>query len=391
VKDFPFDYRDWLAGTLSFSGGQSFEAYEQELVRELQILHKHLISTERGDPHFSSYSASEKKVSAYTLFYGSSNFVKLPFLLDELYKNNELPWNVSSKENQKEALNIVDYGAGPGSLLWSYEWWCEQKGILSRAKEHHYFIDQSPQMLAQAKKIGECFFSEKKEERKRSFLTPQEFLKALPEKIDVLMIGHAVIEMGEVAFLKLLRDLAPRFLVIIEPGTSPSFQALMKWKEKAENYSVLYPCKKGAQSCPLQKESENWCHQIVLPHWSGEWLRLGQLVRIDRRTLPMLGHVYERSTERNTVSLEQHDANQEKAEGRIVRYLGPNKFCYEFEVCVDPEAESLEVWEFLFKDMKECSKAELKQFALTSPGQSLSVQKVKLLDKHKNRWRVVRS
>ena len=99
--------------------------------------------------------------------------------------------------------------------------------------------------------------------------------------------------------------------------------------ESVENYSIKYPCLVASKECPL-KESD-WCHQVLRVKNDPDFERISQKVKIDRRTLPYIFHLYKRNN-LEEVSLE-NNFSEDQREGVLLQFIGKNKAFYRWRIC----------------------------------------------------------
>ena len=111
----------------------------------------------------------------------------------------------------------------------------------------------------------------------------------------------------------------------------------------------------------MRKSSEDWCHQFIHLKHSPEIERLCQLVKKDRKLLPIIFHVYTRqkTIQENTI---------------IVRVLPETKFSFEWQVCLGDEIKH---WQIMKKDY---SKDQQKILAQALSGDRYKAQVIKAFD-----------
>lgn len=265
------------------------------------------------------YVEEVNTVSSYCLFYLPTDFPKLSFVL----KNLSSDFISQLKERE---VDLFDIGCGPGTF--SFAW----KSLFPTSNHHYHFIDQSQVMIDQAKKMAEGLF----EIHAGKYYTAKDFsdfhrLKVTDcgPRFKAAIFGHSYNEMGEDAFSQYLNQIKPDLLIFIEPGTSVVFKGLLQLREKLiqeGQYDVLYPCLAQKPVCPIGKNPNDWCHQIMRVPLSQEVHQLSQLLSIDRRSISLIGHIY---------SKEEFQPVLEKEIGThtLVRFLGETKYSWRYLAC----------------------------------------------------------
>jgi hypothetical protein len=320
---------------------------EGELLKAIKELHT-LLTVKREK--ISEYVQDERLVSAYSMLYMGTNMPKLDFVLGQL--------PVAIQEELRKTT-LIDWGTGPGTYLWSWANFFE--GNIKQM----IGVDTSEVMIRQARKFLE---SENYQDR-------VSFRTEMP-KVDgdvTLVIGHALNEMGVSNFCQLVSKLKPKHLIILENGTKDSFAQVLEVRGKLKNYNNLFPCN-SLNTCPLVEREGDWCHQVLNlqhPDWLERWC---QKAKLDRRHMPMIGHVYSQSLSNE----------REATTARLLRVKQETKFSFELSVCL------LEGEQNIYKDFelmkKGLSKSEQKEIKKWSWGRSFRFVKEKELSSQK--WRV---
>ncbi|MFQ5560502.1 MAG: small ribosomal subunit Rsm22 family protein, partial [Nitrospinota bacterium] len=277
---------------------------EHEILKNLSKLSDLFIIGKGGQKE---YAASDEAVSAYTLFYLPTNFVKLAFIL------NQLPsWALE----EFRVSHFIDIGTGPGTYLLAFLAFFQGK-----TEGKLFGIDRSERMLRQAKILLEYYFPEKRNVSLQNVLPRQNISGK-----KILFFGHSMNELGFEKTFKLIKEVEPDHLVILEPGTKRVFKDVLKLRSEMiqAGYQTLYPCPAGALLCPMESDKDdNWCHQVIRTTHDPGVERLSQLFSKDRRTMPLISHVY--SKNRTPLS---------PGFSRVVRRFPETKFSYIWEVCV---------------------------------------------------------
>ncbi len=268
-------------------------------------------------------------------------------------------------------IDLIDFGTGPGTYLLAY---LDEIG-------HHQCksiigIDKSPLMLEQAQKLLEGLHPEVK--NKSKFINDYK----LGEKVRprFLMFGNAINELDIDSLKKIITSVDPDYILLIEPGTPQVFEmvsSMRTWLAERE-FDCDYPCANLKSACPVFERSNeqklDWCHQV----WRGQHHesieRLSQLIKIDRKTMPLISHLY-RKGEREV----------KKTKCRFIRFLNESKHSFEWEVCLEEDAK-LEIVKFEIPKNK-LDKEMKKRLKKVSVGLGIEFEIIKKLDSHK--WRVL--
>lgn len=256
---------------------------------------------------------NESLITSYTCFYLPTNFVKLKFILDRL------PEDVLS---ELASSDWIDFGCGPGTYsLALLDYFEEFKGKI-------HCVDKESFMLEQAMRVIRGAFPDKLS--KVSFSG-----NALDNdfKSPVMVFGNSINEMRPSDVNSIIKKVKPKFVIFIEPGTPEVYYKLMDVRRKIgnENYKNIFPCPSTATFCPLleqsiKEERVDWCHQVLkhVHHPSVE--RLGQIVKLDRKKMPLIGHLYQ--------YIEDDFRNIEENSFRIIRTVSESKHSFVWDVCL---------------------------------------------------------
>ncbi|CBW25903.1 conserved hypothetical protein [Halobacteriovorax marinus SJ] len=282
------------------------------------------------------YVMDREMVSAYTLFYLPSNIPKLEFVFDMLSDD--------VKESIKSST-IVDLGTGPGTFAFALdEYFDGDVEVVG--------VDTSELMVEQAQKINECLYKNQKISFRSTM--PKSF------KGETLLLGHSLNEMGIEKLMDLVKLHAPENLIIIEPGTSAMFTEVLKLREQMRElgFQCAFPCANIESKCPVQKKieegQEDWCHQVLRMTHEVDFERLSQIAKLDRKTMPLIAHVYTKTNLKGP------------KRARMVRFLRESKFSFDWEVCFESEGElKMATFEVLKKTL---SKKEVKSLQKISVG-----------------------
>lgn len=303
------------------------------------------------------YIETDQFVSAYTWFYMPTNKFKLGYFFDLL--DDSLINLISNSP-------FIDYGCGPGTYTWALLDYFENKTPFSN---NLFLVDKSRPMLRQARKIHAESYSD---------YPIANFLSDIPQgsvKDPVLFFGNSLNEMSLNHIESLIQKLDPIAIAYIEPGTKESFNQLLNLRNYLiENgYTINYPCP-SQEICPLNN-SNDWCHQIVLPDYPESIHRKCQLTSLDRRSLPMVAHFFTKTP-----------VSQSQNSGLIFRYLGETKGTINFEVCLKTETGN--ELKRIEAEKRGLSKKQIKQIKQMTSGMPIKFQITKTLENETIRCKI---
>lgn len=277
---------------------------ERELLEAVEELSQKFTvkRSEIGD-----YLKESRLTAAYTAFYLTTNIPKWSAVLK---------WLPDEFKKAIVESPFVDVGAGPGTFSLAF---------LEEEKNYHqkvYQLETSAKMREQALKLW-------------GGLQPEIELEQLthPKEIpgSFMVFGHSANEMGAEDALKYIEKINPEHILFIEPGTKSFFPQMLKIRESliAQGFHVNFPCP-WENACPMKESSEDWCHQFIHVRQSADVERLSQILKLDRKLLPLTVHAYSKS-----VNLKQQE--------RIVRVHPSTKFSFEWDVCRGEKLEHYQV------------------------------------------------
>lgn len=306
---------------------------EHNIVKNLSLVSKGFTSQR---DKITDYVRDREMVSAYTLFYLPSNIPKLSYVFDML---------PSSLIEEIKSSQVVDLGTGPGTFAFALEEYFD--GEIDVVG-----VDSSKIMVEQANKINKELY----QNERISFDTsiPMEF------KDGTLLLGHSLNEMGVKNLLKIIDEFEPRTLILIEPGTSDVFKEILKVRNAMRDlrYNCAYPCADLNSSCPVAKKledgTEDWCHQVLRMTHESDFERLSQIAKLDRKTMPLIAHVYSKMEGTQSVK------------ARMIRFLRESKFSFDWEVCYLKEGRLTTAKFEIVK--RNLSKKEIKKLQKVSVG-----------------------
>jgi ribosomal protein RSM22 (predicted rRNA methylase) len=269
---------------------------ESDLIKAIEELS---VKFTRERDAIQDYLSDERLTSAYTAFYLATNIPKFTAVMK---------WMPAEWINELKKSVLIDVGAGPGTFSIAFRQWL--------GSEAHQIIqlETSAMMRKQAELLWQGLFPD---EKLLQFDRPM----AHPSQELFMLFGHSANEMGVDEALRYIEYFNPQHILFIEPGTKDFFPKMLSIREKLikHNYDVIFPCGHGA-ACPLNNSSTDWCHQFVQVKHDAELERLTQLVRKDRRNLPLTVHAF---SQKKTINMET----------RVIRVLPETKFSFEWEVC----------------------------------------------------------
>jgi hypothetical protein len=296
------------------------------------------------------YISSDELVSAYTLFYFPTGFVKFDWLMKRL--------PIELAQSMKE-MNFIDIGTGPGTYV---------SAFLDFVGETYQgeikLVESSASMLKQAKYTIAQLFPHFENLHVTSDFTNQ--------KRNILFFGNSFNEMGQSEARRYIEKFNPDILIFLEPGTKEVFLQFITFRDEIlkKNYYQVYPCP-SSESCPM-KNTDNWCHQIMLTTHESSIEQLCQILHKDRRTMPMMAHVYSKS-------------EMPLPSTRLVRIFPETKFSYEFQICHNNQILKFETMKKLY------SKEEKNLIEEFNVGDSLEINIEKTLNDGKLRGKIYSS
>lgn len=300
------------------------------------------------------YVMSEDSVSAYASFYLPTNIPKLSFIMDQVPE---------SVRKDFERASFIDFGSGPGTYsLALLEQFPEFKGEL-------HLVDKSELMLKQAKKFIDGLYPDQERVNYHSTLPT-----SIEGEVRVLFFGHSMNEIGASDTIRMIRKLNPDYVFIIEPGTKDVFTNAIKIRRKmvSQEYNMVYPCA-SMDKCPMEKRPGDWCHGVINMVHSHELERLSQLLSLDRKAMPFIGHLY------SLKALEKRAGEH----ARLVQVIDETKFSFELGVCHGQngklEYQRLELMK------KSMNKKAVKEFKKINRGVEIEYEVLKELPEGKLR------
>ena len=273
--------------------------HESDLLKAIEELSRKF-TTERHK--IGDYLKDERLVSAYTAFYLMTNLPKLRSVME---------WMPGDWIKDLNECSLIDLGAGPGTFSFAWNEYFGKCPILQ--------VELSPVMRKQARKLWDGFHSpgEMKQEGK-------------PEGKCILLFGHSANEMDVQDALDYISQYSPEHILFIEPGTKEFFGKMLQIRREIikNGWHVLYPCPEESE-CPMLG-TENWCHQFIHVKHDPDVERLSQIMRKDRKLLPLTVQAFSRKV-------------YPRVEERLVRVLPETKFSFEWQVCHNNALEDYQV------------------------------------------------
>lgn len=273
--------------------------HESDLLKAIEELSRKF-TTERE--RIGDYLKDERLVSAYTAFYLMTNLPKLSSVME---------WMPAEWIKDLGECSLIDLGAGPGTFSFAWKEYFASHSITQ--------VEISPVMRKQARKLWDGFHSpgEMKQE-------------GAPEGKNILLFGHSANEMDVKTALEYVKRYSPEHILFIEPGTKEFFGKMLEIRREliSDGWHVLYPCPEESE-CPM-KGTENWCHQFINVKQDPDVERLSQIMRKDRKLLPLTVQAFSRKI-------------YPRVEERLVRVLPETKFSFEWQVCRNNQLEDYQV------------------------------------------------
>lgn len=306
---------------------------ENDLVQAIQELS---LKFTKDRKNISDYLNDERLVSAYSAFYLTTNLPKFEAIL---------PWLPEEFCHDIKSCDFIDLGAGPGTMSLGWMNW------LGKSEGEVYQVETSELMKKQAKKIWQGLYPEKNLHQSSAWNEKNERPK-------VVVFGHSANEMGSELSLRYLEKINPDHIIFIEPGTPEFFQEMLIIRESLlkDKFDVVYPCP-SALACPMANTSD-WCHQFIQVRHDPEVERLSQILKKDRKLLPLTVHVYSKK-------------KYEKSSERLVRVMPETKFSFEWEVCHNNKLEHYQ----LMRRGLEKKKTKILEAMLSGAGLETEIEK----------------
>lgn len=307
---------------------------ESDLIKAIEELS---LKFTQNRERISDYLKDERLTSAYTAFYLTTNMPKL----EAVFK-----WMPEAWIEQLKQSTFIDVGAGPGTFSLAFREWAAVPVKVMQ-------IETSQVMREQAKRIWEGLY-------------PNEKLLHKAEGETFLLFGHSANEMGPEAALRYIKEYDPDHVLFIEPGTKEFFPQMLKIREALlkSDFNILFPCP-TAEECPLRGSASDWCHQFIQVRQENDIERLSQIVKKDRRNLPLTVHAFSKTfTSTNSQS-------------RVIRVFPETKFSYEWESC---ELNHIEHYQIMKRGL---NKAALKELSEILAGSEVEIELEKVLEKSK--------
>lgn len=292
--------------------------------------------------HITDYLSDPRLVSAYAAFYLTTNIPKL----EAVFK-----WLPAAWLEELKKTDFVDLGAGPGTFSLAYKNWGGSGSITQ--------IEISSLMQEQARALMKGLYPTAELHQMKSW-------KGEKGKPKFVLFGHSANEMGADVALRYLREIDPDHILFIEPGTKTFFPEMLKIRDALiqDGFHNLYPCP-TQEACPMRQSANDWCHQFIHVSHSQDVERLSQMMKKDRKLLPLTVHAFSKT---------YGPADQTQ---RLVRVLPSTKFSFEWEVCTGGDIEHYQIMK------RPYDKKAIKELEEVLAGASLEVELEKDLEKSK--------
>jgi hypothetical protein len=298
-------------------------SHESDLVAAIQEISRKF-TTERAK--IGDYLKEERLVSAYTAFYLATNIPKLAGIMK---------WMSDEWKESVKGRPLIDLGAGPGTFSLA---WRELFG-----SGEFLQIEHSEAMKKQARKLWDGNFPS------------QEMKHTGTVANGILLFGHSANEMDSETAIHYVGKFSPDDIIFIEPGTPEFFGKMLEIRTRLiqNGWHVLFPCPKESE-CPMRGTTD-WCHQFIHVSHDPEVERLSQIMRLDRKLLPLTVQIFSRR--------EYHQPAE-----RLVRVMPETKFSFEWQVCRENNLENYQVMK------RGMDKATEKKMGNMLAGSSLSTE-----------------
>lgn len=319
-----------------------------QLVKNIKSLSK-IFNSREG---IEGYGSEEELVTAYAAFYLITNAPKLDFLLNQV--------STDIKERILKST-FIDFGSGPGTYSFAY------KKMGGSGKT--ILVDKSELMLKQARFILEGICPQEE------FVYAKDIRKvSLPRDNKTLFFGNSINEIDKDLLESVLSYVKPNFLIFIEPGTSEVYQKIKGLRSRLFERGFVnhYPCNSNKVECPIASEPKDWCHQILRMQHDPKVERLSQMSQLDRRSMPLIGHIYGFSKE----------FSSEENQATTFRFLRETKHSIEWLVCLKQKSKLVR-FEVSKKTLK---KKQIKSLLAASVGEKINFEMIKEVDD--SWWRV---
>jgi hypothetical protein len=308
---------------------------ESELIRAVEELSVKF-TTQREN--INDYLQDQRLVSAYAAFYLTTNYPKF----EEVLKWLPSPWLEELK-----SCDFVDIGAGPGTFSLAFETW------RAGGKGKIFQLESSKMMKDQARRLWEGLNGD---------IPIQQLSSPVAAPKSFVLFGHSANEMGAKEALRYIDQIQPDHILFIEPGIKSFFPEMLQLRKSLieKGFNLIFPCPHSG-TCPLEGSQNDWCHQFIHVQHSPDVERLTQMVKKDRRLLPLTVAAFSKSFK-----------HQDKE--RIVRVHPATKFSFEWDICLGEKIERYQVFR------RGLDKKSQKDFDQVLAGSSLETQTDKVLE-----------
>ena len=291
------------------------------------------------------YVKSNKLVSAYTRYYMPTNMPKFSFIWEQLSEE---------VQNLISLSPFIDIGTGPGTYIWSF------LKLNPSFNKQIYGVDNSSLMLEQGDTINKLLMPE-------NDIKWQNYLPNI--KNSTLCFGNSLNEIGVNLACNHILELSPSVIIFLSLGTKSSFRDMLLVRERIIKfgYKQEFPCLIEVP-CPMSED--DWCHQVLKTTHSDELERLSQLAGLDRKSMPMISHIFIRS--------DKLEKKKNLDGARLVQIVDENKFAFNCTCCRPSSLNELDLikLELLKKGM---NKKEIKEFRRQSVGKLVEYYEEKKL------------
>lgn len=247
------------------------------------------------------YSFHEDSARAYAAYYLPANLMKVPCILEEMRR-------MGLAFSPTKPLRWLDFGCGPGTALWGLAWWASQLGV----DIEYVGVDQSREFTALGAALSRELFSglsnavAASAEWKTFKNVRGDFVEEIrardPDVVSFMnSVGEIFLDPAEraervgelIACLSQCaqKDMRPRFLILIEPGSQVASRELLELREslrargeKTGDTRIWLPCL-DARPCGALAKPGDWCHEEAACRFPPWHERLGERAGLRKEAL----------------------------------------------------------------------------------------------------------
>jgi ribosomal protein RSM22 (predicted rRNA methylase) len=194
-----------------------------------------------GDSAFSTYSTAD--VAAYAAYRMPATFAAVSAAL----------YAVQQRVPQWQPRGLLDVGAGPGTSMWA-------ASELWPSIQHSTLLERESDMIAFGKRLAAQAEAQSIRQAEWRRIDLSNDWQAAP--YDLVIASYVLGELPIARYascIEHLWSLTTGILVIIEPGTPPGYERILRARAQliAAQADVIAPCP-GNIACPMA--GQDWCH-----------------------------------------------------------------------------------------------------------------------------------